>query len=415
MQADGSNESGAVRWPRGDNTRVPYHIFDDGDVHAREQARVFQGPCWQFVCLAQEVAGPGEWKNTFVGETPVVVVRDAAGGLNAFENRCVHKGALVCLADRGWAEHFTCVYHNWTYDLAGRLKSIAFRRGVKGIGGMEDSFRLEDHRLRPLRVRELCGLVFATFDDDAEELEDYIGPEILARLRRVLNRPTRILGYHSQYLANNWKLYIENVKDTYHAGLLHLFFATFKLNRLASEGGVIVSECGGNHASYSRRRTIHADAEYDSSTLRAARDDYALADPGLLDSVDEFGDGINVQILTIFPNFVLQQVENSIAVRQVLPKGTDETELLWTVLGYEDDDEAMTEMRLRQANLIGPAGYVSLEDGAVGGFVQRGVKGAADAASIIEMGGAGDASQESRVTEASVRGFWRAWRRMMGN
>ena len=121
-----------------------------------------------------------------------------------------------------------------------------------------------------------------------------------------------------------------------------------------------------------------------------------------------------MQILTVFPNFVLQQVENSIAVRQVLPKGRCETELMWTVLGFEDDDDAMTEMRLKQANLIGPAGYVSLEDGAVGGFVQRGVAGAAGAASIVEMGGAGEASQATRATEASVRGFWRAYRCAMG-
>ena len=121
-----------------------------------------------------------------------------------------------------------------------------------------------------------------------------------------------------------------------------------------------------------------------------------------------------MQILTVFPNFVLQQVENSIAVRQILPKGRCETELLWTVLGFEDDDAAMTEMRLKQANLIGPAGYISLEDGAVGGFVQRGIEGAGGAASIVEMGGAGDESQKTRATEASVRGFWRAWRRAMG-
>ena len=33
----------------------------------------------------------------------------------------------------------------------------------------------------------------------------------------------------------------------------------------------------------------------------------------------------------------------------------------------------MTERRLRQANLIGPAGYISMEDGAAPGFVQRAV------------------------------------------
>jgi anthranilate 1,2-dioxygenase large subunit len=88
--------------------------------------------------------------------------------------------------------------------------------------------------------------------------------------------------------------------------------------------------------------------------------------------------------------------------------------LVWTILGFADDDAAMTERRLKQANLVGPAGYISMEDGCVGGFVQRGIAGAGDAAEILEMGGASAESSESRVTEAAVRGFWKAYRSRMG-
>ena len=121
-----------------------------------------------------------------------------------------------------------------------------------------------------------------------------------------------------------------------------------------------------------------------------------------------------MQILSVFPNFVLQQIHNAIALRLVLPKGPDKTELQWTYIGFEDDDAAMTERRLQQANLVGPAGYVSMEDGAVGGFIQRAIPGAEDECSVIEMGGFDHASQETRATEASVRGFWHAWRRHDG-
>src|SRR5207302_8185017 len=88
-------------------------------------------------------------------------------------------------------------------------------------------------------------------------------------------------------------------------------------------------------------------------------------------SVDEYGDSISVQILTVFPNLVVQQIRNTIAVRVIRPRGVERTELEWVHLGFEGDDEAMTERRLRQGNLVGPAGYISLEDGCVGGFVQR--------------------------------------------
>jgi anthranilate 1,2-dioxygenase large subunit len=70
-------------------------------------------------------------------------------------------------------------------------------------------------------------------------------------------------------------------------------------------------------------------------------------------------------------------------------------------------------VRLKQANLIGPAGFVSMEDGCVGGFVQRGIAGAQEAASVMEMGGHDVLSSASRVTEASIRGFWKAYRREM--
>ena len=101
-------------------------------------------------------------------------------------------------------------------------------------------------------------------------------------------------------------------------------------------------------------------------------------------------------------------------MRQVIPKGVGRTELVWTCFGYADDDDAMTARRLRQANLIGPAGFISMEDGAATGFVQRGVAGAPDRASVVEMGGSGVGSHESRVNETSVRGFWQAYRRHLG-
>jgi anthranilate 1,2-dioxygenase large subunit len=68
---------------------------------------------------------------------------------------------------------------------------------------------------------------------------------------------------------------------------------------------------------------------------------------------------------------------------------------------------------LKQTNLVGPAGYISMEDGCVGGFVQRGVAGASEEQAVLEMGGALAESSESRVTEASIRGFWKAYRNNM--
>jgi anthranilate 1,2-dioxygenase large subunit len=123
---------------------------------------------------------------------------------------------------------------------------------------------------------------------------------------------------------------------------------------------------------------------------------------------------VTLQILSVFPTFVLQQIQNAIAVRQIVPRAVDKTDLNWTYLGFADDTPEQRLTRLKQNNLVGPAGYISMEDGCVGGFVQRGIAGASEQEAILEMGGSGAQSSESRVTEASVRGFWKAYRSQMG-
>ena len=405
--------AGNVRhWPAEGLTRVPYWVYCDSDLLEWEQERIFAGATWSFLCLEADLPAPNTYCRSNLGTMPVVVTRDREGDLHAFENRCAHRGSLLVLSEKGEARDITCVYHNWCYDLAGNLTAVAFRKGLGGKGGMPAQCRPEAHGPRKLRLQVLCGLVFGTLSAQTPPLERYLGPEILARIRRVLRAPVKLLGSYSQMLPSNWKLYMENVKDSYHASLLHTFFTTFRLNRLSQKGAIIVSECGGHHVSYS----LAADSggkEYEQAGMRSAQEGFGLEDPALLDSVDEFGDGIGLQILSVFPNFVLQQTRNSLAVRRLVPQGVQKSELVWTCFGFMLDDEDMTERRLRQANLIGPAGYISMEDGAAPSFVQRAVATASDLVSLVEMGGADTNSQDNRVTEAAVRGFWKNYREHM--
>ncbi len=407
----------ALTWPKEGNARVPYRVFADPDIYRAELDRIFLGANWQYLALANELPEPGDYKTSFLGETPIIVTRGDDGEIHAMVNRCAHRGNLVCLKARGHTtDGLTCVYHSWRYDLSGNLQSVAFRRGVGGKGGMPDSFRPEAHGLQRVRTDQFAGLVFGTLSPEAPPFSDYIGNLIGSHIGRVMRGKPKILGTTSQILHNNWKLYFENVKDTYHASLLHSFFTTFRVSRLTNKGGVGIADNGAHHFSYTYggqgADQATSDAAY--ANIQSLHADYRLEDPRFLDSVDEIGDGITIQILSVFPNFVLQQIHNSIVLRLVLPKGPDKTELQWTYIGFEDDDAAMTERRLQQANLVGPAGYVSMEDGAVGGFIQRAIKGGEAECSVLEMGGFDHASQDTRTTEASVRGFWQAYRQTMG-
>jgi len=402
-----------VDWS-GDVTRVPFRVYRDQALLRTEQERVFEGPAWNFLCHEDEIANPGDWRATVVGQMPVVVARDADGEIAAFENRCAHRGALICLDDAGrGAKDFQCVYHAWRYDLRGNLKSVAFRHGVNGKGGMAPEFKVEQHGPRQLRVTTLRGLIFGTFSEQTPAIEEFIGPEVLARFDRILGgRKIEIIGRFVEVLPNNWKMYAENARDSYHASLLHLFFATFKLNRLSQGGGLVVSANGGCSVSETIAPTQSDDASY--AGMRSVDDDYKLRDPRLIDVVDEHPDRVRHQIVTVFPNFVLQKTQNAMALRFFSPEGVDRTNLEWIYFGYADDTPEMRRRRLRHLNLGGPAGFVSMEDGCVGGFVERGIAAAESEAAIVEMGGAGIESQATRATEASVRGFWSLWRRMTG-
>jgi anthranilate 1,2-dioxygenase large subunit/terephthalate 1,2-dioxygenase oxygenase component alpha subunit len=400
-------------WPAEGLTRIPYWIYSDRDLYDEEQAKIFRGDTWTFLCLEAELPRPNTFRTANLGDMPVVVTRDKDGLIHAFENRCAHRGSLLCLKERGEAREIVCVYHNWTYDLEGRLTGVAFRRGIGGKGGMPADARPDLHGPRRLRVEIFAGLVFGSMSERVAPIADYLGPEIAAKVRRVMKAPAKLLGGYSQILPGNWKLYMENVKDSYHASLLHMFFTTFRLNRLSQKGGLVISEDGDHHISYSYTADV-AGKEYEQAGMRSANSGYGqLEAPELLESVDEFGDGIGLQILSVFPGFVLQQIRNCLAVRRVVPQGLERTELVWTCFGFADDDEAMTERRMRQSNLIGPSGLISMEDGAATGFVQRGIRGASDKGSVVQMGGSGTASEESRVSEAAVRGFWKTYRRHM--
>jgi anthranilate 1,2-dioxygenase large subunit len=404
----------SVVWPSNSLSEVPFRVYTDLEQYRLEQERIFKGPTWSYLCLASEIPTPGDWVATSIGEVAVIVVRDQDGAINAFVNRCAHRGSLLCLTQKGHNQEITCIYHGWSYDLTGQLQTVAFARGVKGKGGMAPEFRKEDHRLQRLCVEELCGLVFGTFSDSVEDLEAYLGPVVVSGIRRVLDRdPAHIIGRSSQTLPNNWKLYAENVKDTYHASILHSFLTTFRINRLSMPGGLNIDESGGNHFSQAKLDYAAEDADYKAAQLRSDTD-LKLEDSSVVDAVDEYGDQVSVQILTVFPNMVLQQIRNTVAVRVIRPKGIDKTELDWVHLGFADDDEEMTERRVRQGNLIGPAGYIAMEDGCIGGFVQRALQYNDEDSGIVMMGGHDAQSQNFRASEAAIRGFWKKYRALTG-
>ncbi len=402
-------------WPAEGNSRVPYWIYTDPDIYRREIERIFEGPTWNYLGLDCEIPGPGDFKRTTIGEQCVLIVRAGDGTVTGLINRCAHKGVQISQAQSGHVEQFQCPYHQWTYDLKGKLLGVPFRRGVKGKGGMPDDFLLSEHALTSFRVVVRNGAIFGSLatDGSTPPFDAYLGPTILPLYDRMFDgRKLRLLGHSRQRIAANWKLMLENIKDPYHASLLHVFFVTFGLFRADNTSAIRMDASGLHTALISSRST--QELNEGTEQMQSFKGDLVLEGPQLIDTVREFPGDATVVMQTIWPNLILQQQSNTLATRQIVPMGPAAFELHWTFFGYESDDEAMTERRLLQANLMGPAGLVSMEDGEVIARNQDGIRGNAHRPGVAELGGRDYADTDHMVTEVAVRAFYRGYRRVMG-
>ena len=400
-------------WPAEGDSRAPYWIYLDQGIYRREIERIFEGPTWSYVALECELPNPGDWKRSTIGEKSVLIVRGKDGIVRGFLNKCAHRGVKLCEQDTGNGEEFMCPYHQWVYDLEGKLLGLPFRRGVKGQGGMPADFELSNHGLTPIGVHVRSGAIFATLHPDTPDFESYLGETILGFYDRIFNgRKLKLLGYQRQRIAANWKLMLENIKDTCHASLLHVFFVTFGLFRVDNPSKVRMDETGLHTGLVSERgRQELTDGTRQMASFKQA---LALQDPRLLDTVREFPGDATVIMHTIWPNLILQQQSNTLGCRQIVPRGPGEFDLHWTFFGYEDEPEELTQRRLRQANLMGPAGLVSMDDGEIMIRAQEGMAVDATSAGIIEMGGRDYDDTDHMVTDVALRAFYRGYRKVMG-
>ncbi len=400
------------KWPAEGPSRIPYWVYNSQEIYDLEQERIF-GKSWSYVALEAEIPNAGDFIRSTVGDKSVVVTRDAAGSINVFANRCAHRGVEFCRHDRGNTKTFTCPYHQWAYDSSGMLIGMPFRRGYKGKGGMPTDFALAEHGAQALAVAVRNGVIFASFDHTLESFEDYLGKDMLGYFDRVFDgRKLELLGYQRQRIACNWKFMFENLKDPYHASVLHVFLITFGLFRLDQESAVHMDPTGRHSALISRKGEQGLNAA--TAEMANFRADLKLNDPRLLDPVREFPGDMTVVMQTIFPNLIVQQQSNTLAMRQLVPRGPKHFDLNWTFFGYADDTPEMRQRRIRQANLMGPSGLVSVDDSEVIAMSQKGADSSIGRDAIAEMGGRNVENSDHMITEAGIRGFYQTYIKMMG-
>jgi salicylate 5-hydroxylase large subunit len=205
---------------------------------------------------------------------------------------------------------------------------------------------------------------------------------------------------------------LENIKDPYHASVLHVFLITFGLFRLDQRSAVEMDETGRHAALVSRK----GEQMINEATVALAnfREKLKLDDPRLIDPVPEFAGGATVVMQTIFPNLVVQQQSNTLAMRQLVPRGPNAFDLNWTFFGFKGEEPDLRQRRIRQANLMGPAGLVSVDDSEVLALSQEGADVYPDTNCVLEMGGRSTADTDHMITEAGVRAFYKHYMQVMG-
>jgi len=403
-------------WDTNDISKVPYSVFTDKNLFRQEFESIFKGPTWNFVGLEAELANPHDYKTTTIGATPVVASRDKDGQIHVVENRCTHRGTRLIRNSYGNRKRFNCIYHQWGFAPSGELKAIPFKNGVCGQGGLSN-FNTNDYGLKRLHVKTFNGLIFASFHVSTPDFDTYLG-STKPYLERIFNgRNLEVLGSLKQRVNANWKLYFENTKDPYHAGLLHPFVATFGLFRTTQKGQSI-SEKSGTSVLVSYKDSDSSEkSQYLEQGIDTFKPKYRLLDPKVVSFVNEFEDNIAVCIHSIFPNLVVHQIGNTLATRQITPLSHNAFELCWTFFGFETDTKELRQKRICQANLVGPSGYVSLEDVEALHQVQAAIEKDDSGHSVLQMGGTGchfSEPVENLVDESAIRGFWHTWRNLMG-
>jgi anthranilate 1,2-dioxygenase large subunit len=361
-----------LRWPAKFN-EIPKEVFHRADVFKLELERIFHGREWHPVAHSGEIPARGDLKTGYVGAVPVLIVHGDDGVIRVFQNSCAHRGTQLKTCARGNAAKIECPYHRWTFSNRGELI------GVPGIGDFPKDFRKEDYGLRVLRSAQICGLVFVTLSEETPALEEYLD-DTVEHIARAMGGDGRLklLGYQKVAFASNWKEYSDN--EGYHGPLLH---AAFRMLKFAQGQGV-------------QFMTPHAH-KVNSASLAVPEPNF-IEDGSVVEGRDPRLPPHNI-VVSLFPVTIITRNLDVISIRYATPISPDETEVHYAYFAHADDDADLVEHRIRQAsNLIGPSGFISLEDGAVFNRLhvgshshgnvafQKGVRGPIEAPYVLDKG-----------------------------
>jgi phenylpropionate dioxygenase-like ring-hydroxylating dioxygenase large terminal subunit len=401
--------------------RVHTSLYTDPVIFEQEMDRIFRN-CWVWVAHASELPEPGSFKTHWVGSEPVIVVRDRKNQVHVLLNRCRHRAATVCEHKKGKTASFVCPYHGWAYALDGSL------RGVPHPESYGDCLDKGELPLVSLRVEQYAGMIFATFRDDIEPLEQWLGPArkwIDLFMKQGAGYPVKVAGEHRFRFPGNWKIQLENTTDAYHFPLVHKSFLssvdpqTERMLDFVGGPGYVEDLGNGHSVMVMIPELVDLEAHLDDPIpARFEELAQALRDEGhdeaqvrrVVRAVG--GAGFN---LNLFPNIAC-----SMAFFRVLqPVSVNETEIHHAVITMEGGPAVANQARLRlHEHFQGPMGFGTPDDSEAWERVQKGSSAGRDLWILLNRGLPGErVTTDGRAgdvsAETGMRAAYQQWKKLM--
>lgn len=348
---------------------VSRKLFVDDEIYEWEMERIF-ARCWLYLGHETQIPKRGDYLTTYMGEDPIIVWRDQHGKIGAFLNSCRHRGMKVCRLEEGNANFFSCPYHGWTYNSEGKLVTVPEYKE-----GYHEELNREEWGLVPVsRVGTYKGLIFGTFEESGESLEEYLGDMrwYLDLMVDCTDEGLEIVpGTHKWTIPANWKFAADNfVGDSYHVPRTHS--SAFELNLFPEhpDVGPQVSPGKGHGLGINvfklpggRAKAVNI---YPPEILpyvhylRAHREETARR---LGPERDQILQSLLAANGTVFPNFSFLYLPGYLTFRVWHPKGPGKMEVwAWSVVEKGMPKEFKEMASRAYLNQFGPGGIFEQDD-----------------------------------------------------
>jgi 3-phenylpropionate/trans-cinnamate dioxygenase alpha subunit len=399
-------------------------IYTDDGVYQLELERVF-GQAWLFLAAENQLPKRGSFVQTYMGEDPVLVVRQGDGSVRAFLNQCRHRGMRICRSDEGTAKAFTCTYHGWAYDLEGNLINVPYEE--RGYRNEIDKSKWG--ALRVPRIARYKGLIFGTWSADIPDFIEYLGDAkyfLDAGLDRYPNG-VELVGGSRWIIDANWKFAAEQfASDQYHAEMSHGAGAYAMVEDPAVAATMLSGENrpGRQQAANGHGTGTWKFPEFMPSPVAGpATAAWELAErDGIVSRLGDSRSRDFILHMTVFPNFSWLGSWNTMRVWH--PRGPGQFEVWsWTFVPKDAPQEVRDGIVQMSAFGFSPAGVLEGDDGENWTELQAVLRGwkARSTPFNAQMGIGHDefdvvdypGRTSDTYSETAARGFYTRWKDLM--